>query len=405
MNMLQTEQSHFRVCHVIAGLPDEAGGPTQVVLGLTRALTKKGIETSIFMTNVTIGGTVSQEFLDNLKKYEKLVEIQHFNIEGPWWYAYSSELKKALNSHARTFDLFHIHGLWMYPTSAAMAVARKLGIPYVLTPHGALNEWAMRRSRWKKRLLLALWERKNIRSSGAVHFFHSAEPISSMVRAELPRTVYIPNGIDPESLEPMPPRGLFRDRFRLHDRQIVLFLGRLHPVKGLDLLVEAFEGVAQRRSNVVLVIAGPDTNGYREILERNIARRGLSACVILPGMLMGVEKRAALADADLLILPSYQEGQSMAVTEALCCGVPVVITNACHMPEVAIHGAGLIVENSATDLMEAILVLLDHPEMRKKMGEAGKLLAGRLYSWSSIAGEMSQVYREMLETKIVSRSS
>jgi glycosyltransferase involved in cell wall biosynthesis len=120
---------------------------------------------------------------------------------------------------------------------------------------------------------------------------------------------------------------------------------------------------------------------------------------------MGVEKRAALADADLLILPSYQEGQSMAVTEALCCGVPVVITNACHMPEVAIHGAGLIVENSATDLMEAILVLLDHPEMRKKMGEAGKLLAGRLYSWSSIAGEMSQVYREMLETKIVSRSS
>ena len=225
----------MRVCHVIAGLPDEAGGPTQMVLGLTRALAKEGVETSIFITNVAMGGTLTRESMNHLKQSESSIDIQHFKIEGPWWYAYSSELKNALIARAQTFDLFHIHGLWMWPPSSAMGIARRFDIPYLLTPHGALNEWAMQRNWWKKHLLLALWEKKNIQSSVAVHFFHQAEPISPMIRTQLPRTVYIPNGIDPNLLEPIPPRGIFRDRFRLHDRQIVLFLGRLHPVKGLDL--------------------------------------------------------------------------------------------------------------------------------------------------------------------------
>jgi glycosyltransferase involved in cell wall biosynthesis len=387
-----------KICHVIAGISDRSGGPTGVVLGLTRALAGNGVRVTVITTNQEIGGTVRPEEVRR-KWTIPSVELQCHPIVGSWRYAYASGLRDTLDKAASCSDLFHLHGFWVYPVSIAASVARRQGLPYLYTAHGMLNTWAMKKSYWRKRLLLALWEGQNIRRSGAVHFFNAAEEISPDVERLLPHKVFIPNGVDPDSLEPAPPLGLFKSQFGLHGKSVVLFLGRLHPVKGIDRLIEAFREVAKKQRDAALVIAGPDAAGYRSILEKMISKNGLSDRIILPGMLTGMAKRAVLADSDLLVLPSYQEGHSMAVTEALYYGLPVIISKACHMPEVELHNAGVIVEGEPGQLSKSIVELITDSEKRKTMGDAGRLLARRLYTWEGIAGDMVKVYEDLLRAK------
>jgi glycosyltransferase involved in cell wall biosynthesis len=227
------------------------------------------------------------------------------------------------------------------------------------------------------------------------------EVVDPAIDRLIPKKVFVRNAIDPEWLEPRPPSGLFRSRFGLQDKSVVLFLGRIHPVKGLDLLITAFGKVIRKKPDTVLVIAGPDSEGYGKVIDRQIKSGGISQKVIMAGMLTGVDKLAALADADLLVQPSYQEGHSIAVTEALYYGVPVVISEACHMPEVASHNAGVIVDNKAMQLSNVLIDLLSNPERRITMGEAGRLLALRYYSWDAVAREMKKVYEEILMQKHV----
>lgn len=202
----------------------------------------------------------------------------------------------------------------------------------------------------------------------------------------------IPNGIFAEEISDLPSPSLFRNRYpQLGKQPYILFLSRLTTQKGLDILARAFSQFAQSNCAIHLVVAGPDGDMRAEFDER-IARDGLGARVHVVGPVYGLEKYSALAGAACFCLPSRNEGFSMAITEALGCGVPVVISRECHFPEVQAAGAGEVVALDSAEIAGALLRLTGDEARRKVASRAARRLVLDNYTWPRIAERMIEAY-------------
>ena len=291
----------------------------------------------------------------------------------------------------RQCDGVHIHGLWERSTAVASSSARKMGVPYVLSAHGMLEPWALRSSRTKKQIYSALIERPNIRGAACLHALTHSEA-EQFVRfgARSPIAV-IPNGVDiPERKD----RSLFLNLYpQLRDKRLVLFLARLHRKKGLDLLVEAWSALERGFPDAHLVLAGPDFEGTQASVERLINARGLKDSVTFTGMLAEPLKWSALAAAESFVLPSYSEGLSVSVLEAMGMGLPVIVTDACNMPEVVEAHAGWEIQATTSALTDALRDLLAHsPEQNREIGTRGAQLVRDRYNWPDVAKKMAELY-------------
>ena len=224
----------------------------------------------------------------------------------------------------------------------AASVAAAAGVPYCVLPHGMLDPWSLLQKRLKKALSMRLFQRRMLDRAAFIHALNADERrfIDDLrIRAPL---VVIGNGISPEEIERWRVPGRFRPRIpEIGDRPFVLFLSRLHAKKGLDVLARAFEILSALLPDVHLVVAGPN-DGYESQFRQAILNAGLEDRVHVTGPHYGASKFEALADASCFCLPSRQEGFSVAITEALACGVPVAISEGCHFPEVAKVGAGRV---------------------------------------------------------------
>jgi glycosyltransferase involved in cell wall biosynthesis len=292
----------------------------------------------------------------------------------------------------KNVDGIHIHGLWEQSTAAAVRVARALGKPYILSAHGMLESWALRNKRIKKTIYAALSERANVKGAACLHALTYAEALdyrrfgSRSPIAVIPNGVAIPDRLDPEPfLRSFPsPRG----------KRLVLFLGRIHFKKGLDILVEAWAEVAKRWHDAHLVLAGPDFEGTRARIEAMIAERGLQESVLFTGMLRDELKWSALAASECFVLPSYSEGLSVSTLEAMGAGLPVIITEQCNLPEVKRFDAGWIIQSNAGQLSVVLKECLQNPhEINRQIGLRGRALIQERYNWPSVARQMSEVYR------------
>jgi glycosyltransferase involved in cell wall biosynthesis len=245
-----------------------------------------------------------------------------------------------------------------------------------------LDPWSLAQRRWKKCIALVLGWRGILNQAAFLHCLNrDEERLLARVRLMSP-TVVIPNGIFIEEIDPDP--GNYSQRLGFPGRPYVLFLSRLHYKKGLDVLAAAFADLHARHPEVHLVVAGPD-GGAQADFEERIAVAGLSSAVHLVGSLHGRDKWTALRDAACFCLPSRQEGFSVAILEALASRTPVVITEACHFPEVADVGAGLIVPLAAENLASAMGLIVSDPARRQRMGEAGRRLVEERFTWGRAA--------------------
>jgi glycosyltransferase involved in cell wall biosynthesis len=287
-------------------------------------------------------------------------------------------------------DLVHVHGLWRQHSLAAAHAARRHGKPYLVSAHGMLEPWALGHKGWKKRLYGALVERSNLRRAACLRALTRQE-VSDYRRygIALPAAV-VPNGVD---LEPPGAPDAFLDAWPgLRGQRMVLFLGRLHPKKGLDVLLRAWAAAPQAPAGH-LVIAGPDFGGTRAGSEALAAELGLRHSVTFTGQLAGSLKRAALAAAHAFVLPSFSEGLSMAVLEALAAGVPVVASPGCNLPEIAAEGCGWVVEAAPRPLAAALAEALSlSAGDRAAVGARARGLAERRFSWPAVAAQMAAVY-------------
>jgi glycosyltransferase involved in cell wall biosynthesis len=286
--------------------------------------------------------------------------------------------------------------MWEPVIWAAAGAARHARRPYLLAPHGMLDPWSLAQRSWKKRLALALGWRRLLDQAAALHVLNADEArLLGPLRLAVP-TAIIPNGIFLEEVEPLPsPCAFAADRPGLGGRPYVLFLSRLHYKKGLDYLAAAFARLAAVRPDVQLVVAGPD-GGARADFEQRVARAGLSGRVHVVGPLAGRNKWAALAGATCFCLPSRQEGFSMAILEALACRVPVVVSEACHFPEVTEVGAGEVVPLDAAAIAAALDRVLADPVSAGRMGAAGRRLVEGRFTWRRAAEQSVETYERAL---------
>ncbi len=299
-------------------------------------------------------------------------------------------LRDRLKDHIAECAGVHIHGIWqehcLFGTQAARAARR----PYVVSAHGMLEPWALRNKGWKKRLYSLLVEKRNIAGAACLHALTGAEAEEYRGFGARNPIAVVPNGVR------IPRAGNSSDFFvkfpHLAGKRILLFLGRLHFKKGLDLLCRAWHN-AQRGEEFHLVLAGPDFEGTEQRVKQMIAELGIEGSVTFAGMLKGAEKWSALKAADAFVLPSRSEGLSVSVLEAMGIGLPVIVSSRCNVAEVRRNECGWAIEPNVFELTDALGQYFEsNVADRKRFGANGRRVVEQIYSWDSVGRQMSAVY-------------
>jgi len=361
------------------------GGPPRSILGLCKGLQQAGVDVEVFTTTAN-GKTDMPASPVSGDRYEG-VPVRYFARTVPRRLWNASGLREALDSSASRFDLIHIHGLWHRPSALAARAAAAAGIPYVVSPRGMLEPAALAIHKWRKRALFEAVERRTLSRAALLHATSAAEAASIDALRLGVDVAVVPNGIDVEAAPVGVPDRLRRRAGLGANTRIVLFLGRVHPIKRLDLLGEAVARLTA--SNVALVIAGPDEK-HRGALESLFAR--LRVPVYWLGPVDGADKADALAAANVLVLCSDSESFGMAAVEAMANAVPVVVTRTCPWGEIAERGAGRWVPQTAEAIASAIDEILRDSALAASMAAAGRQLVAEKYSWTAIAKAMASHY-------------
>jgi len=372
-----------RILHVISGLDPENGGPTFALVGLAEAQRRAGLDVSVIATwQIKTGFPLAERLQAADVKVELIGQAYGKLSRHP-------DLAAAVDRAVAGADVVHVHALWEEIQHQAPRAAQRRGVPYVVTPHGMLAPWSRAQGgwvhRWGKRAYLLLRLRRNLDRAAAIHFTTPAERDLVAPMRLRPPSIVEPVGIDFSEFEQLPPRGLFRERYpQLRDRQMVLFLSRLSPQKGLDVLIPAMIRV---NDDALLVVAGPDYDSYGQRVRGWVSELLLQDRVIFTGMLHGAERIQALRDADLFVLPSHHENFGIVVAEAMAAGTPVVISREVNIwQEVVAAGAGAAVRSGDDQELAAELRRwLADPAIRDAAGEKARAFARSHYDWNRIA--------------------
>jgi glycosyltransferase involved in cell wall biosynthesis len=381
----------LQVCQVIASINREVGGPAVTVPKLSESLVEQGAKCKLITLDYQgLGSQTPTRGVDVI------------NLSAPIWTrrmrGWSPQLRSRLLEEAAGMDLLHSHGVWMFPNLYARQAAIRLGIPLVLSPRGMLEEWSLGRSRIKKSIAWRLFERANLTTAALLHATSNTEA-SSLRKLGLRQPIaIIPNGVD------LPADQLSIDREVLESshpeligRRWLLFLSRIHPKKGVAELLIAWRKMESKFPDWQLILAGPDLDGYAPTARAR--SHGIEARVTFTGMLTGRDKRSALSNSELFILPTHSENFGVAIAEALAAGLPVITTKGAPWQELETHRCGWWIDLNEAELARSIETALGlSPEALREMGRRGRDLMATKYSWMRVGRQMAGAYNWLLES-------
>jgi glycosyltransferase involved in cell wall biosynthesis len=384
------------VTHVIPYMHRAAGGPPIVVDRISCRLASEGWSNRVVTTD-TLARGLPQDWIDQYgSQYDMIV----FPSRGPSNFGFSRSLAAQMDQIAAASKLVHIHTAWTYPGLAAMRACRKVGVPFVVMPHGMFDGSSLRRKWVKKQLYGRFVEWPNVRAAAAMVYTHEEERrLAENSVSRLPAGFVVPLGSDPPPvLSRQDLATQFIERYpQFRDRRIVLFLSRLHPKKGLDLLIPAFRSVASRIRDSQLVIAGAGDDAYLSSLRRLVGKEGLVDRITFTGPLYGNVKWEAFAAASMFVLPSYQENFALVVVEAMRMALPIVLSRRVNIwSDIVGGGAGVPCDLSADSVAATICRLLADPDLAGQIGLRGKQLATDRYTWNQTAAALESVYTSVL---------
>jgi glycosyltransferase involved in cell wall biosynthesis len=368
--------NNIRILHTVAALKTTSGGPSVIVSSLCEELGRLGASIEIATQGyASEDGNIVPPSDFVTMTYIPAINIPRFRL----LYAPSFR-NRCLKIKA---DLIHNHGLWLMPNHTAAVVARESGVPLIISTHGMLEPWALQYKAWKKQIAWRLYQHRDLLSATVLHATSVREAENLRQLGFRQPIALIPNGIHlPPWNEPV------NSQTEIHT---ALFLGRIHPVKGLSELVRAWQ--IARPEGWRMVIAGPDEGGHKKEVEAAIHQAGLQELFQFVGAVEGEAKINLYRNADLFILPTFTENFGIVVAEALSCGVPVITTKGAPWEGLITHLCGWWIEIGAEPLADAIreaVALSD--ATRQEMGKRGRLFVEKNFGWTQIAENMLSVY-------------
>jgi glycosyltransferase involved in cell wall biosynthesis len=377
------------------------GGPVQCTYNISKYMVKKGHDVTVYTTDTA-------DISSNARIKEKFqlmdgVKVFFFpNVANKIYGLFISPgIIHALRKNINEFDIVHLHEYRTFQ-NLAFYYSRRRDIPYVLSVHGQLD---YKQESWDTAFLRRLFNYafgRNLLKDASKLFALTRLEASQFIQRgiEEDKIVIIPNAIDPEDFSNPPPKGYFRNLFGLTDEEIILYLGRISKLKGLDILVKAFS-LLKRRSNVKLVLAGPD-DGLLKPLQRVVASLKLRDKVLFTGALTRKLKLAAFNDASVTVYATLQEGFPLVPLEAGIMGKPIVVSDHPSMEFVEKGQFGLAVEyGNVIQLKEALEEILGDHVLATKLGQNGKKFVMENFTWENIARKIENTYLQILGKTIV----
>jgi len=371
----------------------DLGGPIFSLHALNKMLVKKSVDVTVYTTDIRLKGKVAS----NREAIVDGVKVTYFSFSpffeflGPTGWQFSVPMRKALEKNIKDFELVYILSVWNYPVIMAASVCRRFNKPYVISPRGLLCPWPFERKFFKKWVYYKLLAEKCIRKADAIHYTSSDEREKSHERLGLGnKVILVPNGIDLHEFNSLPLKNELVIKYpALKDKRVILFLGRINPKKGIDILIKAFSMLSKKRKDLRLVITGKDEEGYKSRIVRLIRKLRLQDKVIFTDMLLGREKLKVYAGSDIFVLASHSENFGMSAIEAMASGLAVVISdNVGIYRDVEENDAGIIAKTSAKSIYNGIMKLLEDEGLRKKISQNGKSFVREFYSIDKVADKM-----------------
>ena len=376
----------MRVLHVIRDLSRATGGPVNALKGLAEAQATLGHDVSILATDAG---------QDNVVPANANVHLVPNCGNGWFW---SPEIKRKLNELVQGCDIVHAHMVWDYPIWEAARQARLHGKPFILRPCGNLEVWSLSQKRLKKLLYLRVLG-SVVRSASAIHYTSEGERADSAAVTGDRKSLVIPLGILPEIANRADPGALARRFAELEGKQIVLFLGRLHPKKQPELVIDAFASIAEGYPRRHLILAGPADEAYSAALCERVEQLGIARRVTFTGLLGSDAVRDVFAAAAVFVLPSQQENFGISVVEAMASACPVVISDRIGIaPEILAAEAGIVCPMNPLSIADALRRVLDDDTFGRQMGDNGRNLALARYTWPRVAANVLENYSRIIES-------
>ena len=387
----------MKILIVVPALGSVYGGTSKVILELAKALSDLDILVDVITTNAN--GLTKLDFPVDQWTTQNNYRIRYFNYWDFGDYKFSLSLTKWIYKNIIEYDLVHTHAIFSYPVLPSYWACQRNKIPYFVTPHGMLEPWALAYKSSKKRWYFSLLEKPALQRASTIHLLASTEAENIRALNLSTPLVVVPNGIHRKDFDYLSNSEIFYQQFpETRNKTLIIFLGRIDPKKGLDLLAKAFAKAHQIFPETYLIVAGQDNTGYLPTAQNYFKEAGCADAVTFTGMLVGEIKYAALAASNIYVAPSYSEGFSMSVLEGMASGLPCVITTGCNFPEA--NEVAQIVDIDGEQIANALIKLLSDSVKAKDIGDRARQFILENYTWDKVASKMITIYKQILNKEL-----
>ena len=387
----------MKILQIIPILSPKYGGPISVLYQLIKELVKKNHSITILTSDLDYDERLAKQFEESGATIIPIHTPVNIGL-----FIYTPSVKKWVVENLKLYDIIHMHTFRSYQNSIVSEYAEQIKIPYIIQAHGSVLPFFEKQK--LKKMYDYVWGNRMLHFVSKVIALTETEA-EQYIKMGVPKNKIeiIPNGLDLSQFLHLPHKGEFKLKYHIPEKdKMILFLGRIHRIKGIELLISAYYKILEEYPDTLLVIVGPDDD-YLSILEDQITQLPHQKKPLFTGALYGHEKMAAYVDADVFVLPSWYEAFPMTLLEAMLCETPVIITKNIKNFDWIHNNTGFVINRDLDDLVQHILLLFNDEKLRYSFGKAGKTLVTKEFNSSTIITSLENLYTRLIKESLENR--